>query len=359
MPKFTNSFVENLEVGDKLYTVSDDGCDGLSVRVLPSGSKTYFARMTENGKRVRKTIGRVDQIKLVEARKLATQFLHEPKDEESSEHELTLKQLFGRFEHHHMSGLKDRTKDTYLRHLHWTLERLKPDLPIGEISRQTVRQLKTGYGTGPASNRYLITMRKCWNWAIESGYTEVNPWQFIKKTVEKPREVLATQEQLNSILNAVRAESPRIKTYYLSLILTCSRRGEADKMRWGDLDGDTWVKFDTKNKKGQSIHLCPEVREAISELPKGKAKELVFQGFNGHKTAWRRILKNAGVVYPSIRLHDMRRTVATLLLTKGLATIDQISLMLGHSSVAITQKVYAKYLGDNKQAVTAISSLLE
>ena len=84
MAKFTKSFIENLEIKKKMYTVSDDGCRGLSVRVLPTGTKTYFARVSAYGNRKRKTIGDVGNVKISEAREIAAMFLQGPNEKKGS-----------------------------------------------------------------------------------------------------------------------------------------------------------------------------------------------------------------------------------------------------------------------------------
>ena len=102
MAKFSKSFLDNLEIKDKQYSVSDDACEGLSVRILPTGSKTYFARLQLDGKRFRKTIGKVENVKLVDAREIATAILQESKSKQPKlEESLNLEQLFQSFEQQH------------------------------------------------------------------------------------------------------------------------------------------------------------------------------------------------------------------------------------------------------------------
>jgi integrase len=57
---------------------------------------------------------------------------------------------------------------------------------------------------------------------------------------------------------------------------------------------------------------------------------------------------------PQIRIHDLRHTCATLLLTDG-APLVTVSKILGHSSVAVTAKIYAHAL--DKSKASAIASL--
>jgi integrase len=67
---------------------------------------------------------------------------------------------------------------------------------------------------------------------------------------------------------------------------------------------------------------------------------------------FRRVLKRAEL--PQIRFHDLRHTAATLMLASG-AQLVTVSKVLGHSSPAITAKIYAHALDEQK--ASAIASL--
>jgi hypothetical protein len=60
--------------------------------------------------------------------------------------------------------------------------------------------------------------------------------------------------------------------------------------------------------------------------------------------AWRRIRKRADL--GPARLKDLRDTFASQLLTAGI-TLQYISGQLGHESVGVTEKHYAKWIGDD------------
>jgi integrase len=61
---------------------------------------------------------------------------------------------------------------------------------------------------------------------------------------------------------------------------------------------------------------------------------------------------------PSIRLHDLRRTHATLLLSSGIP-VKVVSERLGHASSAVTLSVCAHVLpGDQRDAVRMLAALV-
>lgn len=62
-------------------------------------------------------------------------------------------------------------------------------------------------------------------------------------------------------------------------------------------------------------------------------------------------MRREGHTLPRIRFHDLRHTIATLLLARGM-NVKVVSEMLGHSSVTITLQVYTHVTPHMQQAAT-------
>jgi integrase len=61
---------------------------------------------------------------------------------------------------------------------------------------------------------------------------------------------------------------------------------------------------------------------------------------------------------PKIRVHDLRHTCATLMLDAG-ASLVTVSKILGHSSVGVTERIYAHaYEDDKRDAVASVTQQL-
>jgi integrase len=79
--------------------------------------------------------------------------------------------------------------------------------------------------------------------------------------------------------------------------------------------------------------------------------EYVFPGrFGGHKTiqnngALEAAFRRAGVTY--ISSHNMRKTFATRLLSRG-AAITDVQHLLGHASVKTTERAYAAFVKNER-----------
>jgi len=153
------------------------------------------------------------------------------------------------------------------------------------------------------------------------------------------------------------------------------RKGEMLGLRWDDFDLDataptlqvrrtlsetrTGHKFELpKSGKGRSIKLSRKAVEALRSHRARQAEEknlrlgslwqeggLVFPTVTGTTTSgtnllgryFKPLLKRAEL--PSIRLHDLRHTCATVLLMAGKHPKD-VQELLGHASISITLDTY-------------------
>ena len=75
------------------------------------------------------------------------------------------------------------------------------------------------------------------------------------------------------------------------------------------------------------------------------------------RSHFKSVLKDAQL--PDIRFHDLRHTCATPLLDAGVPLVT-VSKILGHSSPAVTAKIYAHALDESKAvAIAALSRRLQ
>ena len=364
--KFSEKYLQGIEAKEAVYVLKDQDCPCLFVRAHTSGRKMLFYQFKKDGKMFRGNLGLVGQISLAEARKTALSmkgkvFIGESIEKKEIVISPKICDLFERYKKDHIKMLKLSTQETYHRYTEWIVSEYG-DYQLSNIDQDSAKQIVNRYSNGKkvTANRFLATVRNAWNWGKNEGLTKENPFEAIRKFKETPRDERADEGGILKIIDAIQAEeNPISRAYHLTILYTMCRRGEADKMKWRDLDGDIWTKprENTKNSKPQRVFLVSDVMEAIKGLPRGGDDDLVFQNFQGWTRAWKRILTRAGLPYPSVRVHDLRRSVAAWLLTTNKATVQQISFILGHSSVAITQKVYAAYTGDSQLAALAIQSI--
>jgi integrase len=66
--------------------------------------------------------------------------------------------------------------------------------------------------------------------------------------------------------------------------------------------------------------------------------------------SFKKLLAQASI--PDMRFHDLRHLAGSLLLAHG-ATMTEVSEILGHSSVEVTQRIYAHAYADRKRDAVA------
>lgn len=169
------------------------------------------------------------------------------------------------------------------------------------------------------------------------------------------------------------------------LMLTGARRGEVLGATWAmfDLEHGVWNKpsAHTKQRKlhrvplsGPAVQLLTEMKEAAKRKADGTPLDpFVFPGANGKalteiKRTWVSVCRKAGlgaeveqtdrngkvildrhgkpkmVFRPNVRIHDIRHSFASILVSAG-ASLPLIGQMLGHTQVQTTQR-YAHLFDD-------------
>jgi integrase len=187
---------------------------------------------------------------------------------------------------------------------------------------------------------------------------------------------------LGKVLTPLRIEEVQrlLKTYQgtflsarLHISLICGlRQGEALGLRWQDIDFNsgtltvscqiqkingeaTFTRLKT-NRSYRTLVLTDETLESLrihkdlickwqtSCADKWISLDLVFPGNDGSARSphidyneWQKALRLCGIA--PHRLHDARHTAATLMYSQGIG-VETISRMLGHSSSAVTSRLY-------------------
>jgi integrase len=200
-----------------------------------------------------------------------------------------------------------------------------------------------------------------------------------------------TPEQTDAFLIATR-QHPAHALYMLALT-TGMRQGELLGLKWGDVDlsaGTLAVRRSLQRQREaglvfeepktarsrRSIRLSQRAMDALrahhdrqtfdrrAAGSEWHALDLVFCHSNGepldpsYQTAtFKQAVAAAGA--PAIRFHDMRHTVARMLLSRGVH-VKVVSEMLGHATIVLTLDTYSHVIpamqGDAAAAMDAILS---
>ena len=131
------------------------------------------------------------------------------------------------------------------------------------------------------------------------------------------------------------------------------RINEASIMQWSDVDFDNGVIYLYRSKVSNDdfIPMTNRLRTTLLNRQKTVDGEYVFPGrYGGHKTiqnnrALEAAFKRAGLT--DVSSHNMRKTFATRLLSRG-AAITDVQHLLGHASVKTTEKAYAAFVKNER-----------
>lgn len=286
--------------------------------------------------------------------------------------------------------LKPSTRATY-RVIIDTVIAARADVPLGDISRQLVREWVADLSIhlAPATvHKAIGVLRQVLAMAVAENRLVMNPVDGVElPSVRAAEQRFITLEQLHALADAAGAHRPLV--YVLG---TCGLRfGEVAELRWRDIlldkkmisvrrsvalvDGE-FVVGAPKNGKGRMVSLPAFVAELLSP---GDSDALVFpdsqgghmRGNNVRRRWWSQAVAAAELfprMVPGVdgdqitlydfKIHELRHTAASLAIQAG-ANIKALQNMLGHESAGLTLDRYGHLYGSDVEAVgVAINALL-
>jgi integrase len=185
----------------------------------------------------------------------------------------------------------------------------------------------------------------------------------IQRYHEDPRETWLSIEQLQALADALDRYPDQVAADAIRLlIVTGARKMEVLSAEWSqfDLSRGVWTKpsHHTKQKRTEYVPLSDAALTILSGMkPSGR---YLFPSADGtrHRVEirkpWMQVLRAAGLaqgtVVPSkrkgmtktvwtssVRIHDLRHTFASHLVSRG-ASLQQVGKLLGHTQAATTQR---------------------
>ena len=236
-----------------------------------------------------------------------------------------------------------------------------------------------------------MTLHKALDQAVSWAYVSRNVTELVKAPRLKKGEVQPLcVEQVQKLLGSLATD--RDRALFTLAVTTGLRRGEMLALRWEDVDLEAQVlrikrslsetragtserglSFEPPktNKGKRSVALTPyavsllaKYRKSRDSGDRAKPGDLIFPNPQGAPIRprsltqhFKRISKRAGLP-ATTRLHDLRHTAATLLLSKGIHP-KIVQEILGHSTISITLDTYSHVLPNmQKGAVRAMQELI-
>jgi integrase len=192
--------------------------------------------------------------------------------------------------------------------------------------------------------------------------------------VQRPELKVFSTEQAQRFLQVIKGE--RLEAFFCTAVATGLRLGELLGLRWSDvdLDGGSLTVRQALQRQGKEVRFVePKSKQsrrrlnlpmfAVSALTHHRDRQvadrrlagsrwidtgLVFTSSIGTALDERNVRRSfkevlRGAELPDLRLHDLRHTTATLLLTQGVHP-RVVMETLGHSQVSLTLDTYSHVL---------------
>ncbi len=343
----------------------DEDLSGFSIRVAPSGRKS-FSVLYRRGRRLRRyTLGKYPILGLSEARRLARRALAEAAmggDPGARKIQERRAETFSELCREYLERYAKTRKRSWREDERRIRKNLLPALghrPVGEIRRAEVRATLEGIanrGAGIEANRTLALVRKIFNWGISVDLVERNPCTLLPRPArERMRSHVMSASDLRAFWNVLEHETPQTAAALRLMLLTAQRGGEVLGMRWADVDlvGGWWSIPEERSKNGlpHRVPLSPPARAFLENQRAGSVESAwVFPNASGLgprariQKAIQRARRRAGI---ELRGHDLRRTAASCMASMGIPRFV-IARILNHVETGVTA-VYDRHSYDREK----------
>lgn len=226
-------------------------------------------------------------------------------------------------------------------------------------------------------NRELECLRSVMNFAKREGYIHITPFErgqaLISKSDETRRDRVLSREEEKRLLVAcgertytykrkgkeITAHDTGERRQLLKVIIICAldtalRRGEIFKLKWSDIDFETYeikVKaMNSKTARPRTVEMTPRLHDELLNLWNKSPKRLSLSVFGYDKPestikkAWAGACKDAGL--QDFRFHDLRHSAITRLVASGEPSANVMKIS-GHTQ----HTTFQRYVNPNSESV--------
>ncbi len=350
------TYIESLKPKDMRYTVSDG--QGLTLEVLPSGSKSWRYRYRHNGKLEKVSLGRFPALSLKAARSRRIEYEevltqgHSPaRHKQAQKFALASTATVSEFGERYFAEIvqRDRKDPSGIRaYLDKEIYPNFSDRPLKNITAADVQSLvfrkrDSGYPASAGQLRNLL--KRMFDYAVANGLLTTNPaltipMRFITQARSRDRS-LSTRE-VRLYIGGIYGSSVR-RQFKLALhiiLLTLVRKGELLNARWEhvDFESNEWTIPAEHSKTGKPhiVYLARQTTELFRELKQlASTSELVLPGRGSISrpfaaNALNKALEGISFNMQPFTIHDLRRTGATHLHEQGFSS-DVVEKALNHT----------------------------
>ena len=262
-----------------------------------------------------------------------------------------------KFIREHLTTIKPRAAERYgvsLKHLSEHLggkmlsQITKAELSAFETKRRTQGVRASTIRRDLACLSSLLTSCEDWEWIDEGsnivpGYMKRRAKRGLRELQPRTRYLTADEETL-----LLAAATPDVRNAMVLSIDTGLRRDELFGLEWSQVDqtrGLVTTTTRTKSGRPRKVPLPDRSARILAQLPLYLDSPYVLVN---PETRTRYVQMNKGLKgaarrakLADLRWHDLRRTAGCRWLQRDGKSMEEVSILLGHSSVLVTEKSYA------------------
>ena len=204
-------------------------------------------------------------------------------------------------------------------------------------------------------NLEISILSNFFNFCIEKGYIDKNPYTSVKKLNTLSRLKTLSDPDIQKLISG--ATNKLTRDLITCLIYTGCRKGEALNLKWDDVDlqNNVIAIKGTKTKYDRHIPISKPLKELLGGIEKKDNCLYVFND-NGRKLgdfkrSFKTACKNAGL--KDLHIHDLRHVFASKMVMNG-TSLYITGELLGHRTTQMTKR-YSHLVPDTlKKAVDEV-----
>jgi integrase len=217
------------------------------------------------------------------------------------------------------------------------------------------------------ANHTHAVASKLYNFGIQLGYLDMNPFSKVSKRTAKPRKVVWTREHINLFLDTAYS---RFKWRSVGLIVQmayewCQRLGDMANLTWDMYDPETRVLYLEQSKRRAKVELptTDELHEMLMQqkadvdfqsyvAPRCMERRIISKPYDKYALSYvaREIIKAAGLP-DELQIMDMRRT-GTMEMVEAGVSLPQIMSITGHANPQSVKPYMKNTLTSARKAAT-------
>lgn len=269
----------------------------------------------------------------------------------------TVAEAIARFLREHVPTLKPSSAKRYASSIRMMLPHLE-GLSLRDVSRETLSAYETARrsdgASAPTIRRDLaclssiMTCCEDWEWLPDNAnpvpaYLRRRSKRGLKEAPPRTR-YLSETEEAKLLSHATSGARDAI----ILAIDTGLRLEELMSLQWSQVDlrrGIIRTTTDTKSHRSRSVPIAQRSAQILAHLPRSLFRDWVFfdpdtgERYRDRKTAFRGAVRRAEL--GDLVWHDLRRTAGCRWLLRDGLSLHEVSVLLGHSSVKVTERHYA------------------